>query len=496
MEAACERSASGTELLGGRRRHLAHRPGAARRRFGFALGLVLGTATLAAAPVGAAGAPGAPPPPGEEQIEPVGALEKVRFLADDARGGRAAGSEGNREAARYIIERLRALGITPAGDLAGAGAAGQGTPPGSAPSVESAYLQPFQAGTLQCHNIVALVRGREPASAEHVLLGAHYDHVGLGQAGGSLQLFKRREPAIHNGADDNASGSAALLEIAEALAALPTPPARHVVLVWFDAEERGLLGSQHYVRHPALPLKHCVLMLNLDMVGRSRGGRAVLLGATSGQGLLELMVPKAAELGLRLEVQPYMVPNSDHYPFYCEKVPVAFLTTGLHPDYHRPGDDADKIEADGLARVARLAYRTALLAADEPSRRFSWREVADAPLGLMALEALEALSGEQAFGELAHLAYGPVGGLVLTPRAEGLEVVYLEPDSPLAAAGLRAGDLLVRVRGGLLGPRARALGGPLARLWLQLAITGPPALVELRRGGERLELVHPVPFAR
>jgi hypothetical protein len=411
-------------------------------------------------------------------IEADGARRAIEYLAADARGGREAGTPGNRAAAAWIGDRLAELGLTPGGDPVAEG------------SKERGWLQRFRAVGTDCHNIVAVVPGREPQErAGHVLIGAHYDHVGRGHQGG-LSIFGGRGE-VHNGADDNASGSAALLEVAEAFMARPEPPARTVVLVWFDAEEKGLLGAQHFAKHPLYPLRRCAMMINLDMVGRSRGGRATLLGATSGVGLPRVLIDAADSAGLDLTVAPYMVPNSDHYAFYLEKVPVAFMTTGLHTDYHRPGDDTPKINAEGLVRVARTTYLAAAEVADAPARRFAWQEVGTAPVGLMALEALQGLTGEESFGTIARLAYGPVAGLAVAATDDGLSVAHAQADGALTAAGVRTGDVLLRARGGFLGDEPKALTGPLARIRLLMALSGRPAVLELRRGDQTLQLDFP-----
>ncbi|RME70592.1 MAG: M20/M25/M40 family metallo-hydrolase [Planctomycetota bacterium] len=351
-------------------------------------------------------------------------------------------------------------------------------------------MQHFERGRLHGHNIVAVLPGSAPEQqAGHVVIGAHYDHLGHGQTG-SLALFGEKGE-IHNGADDNASGSAALLEIAEAFATLEPRPERSVVFVWFDAEEQGLIGSQYYVEHPRFPLRRCAAMFNLDMVGRARDGRVAVLGATSGEGLERIVLGAARRNRLDATLVPYMVPNSDHFSFYRKKVPVAFFTTGLHADYHRPSDDADRIDMQTLVRIARCAFDAARTVAATAGPRPAWHEVRSAPFGFMALELLEGLTGREGFGKLARALYGPVAGAVVLPSEHGLEVLYVEPDSALAEAGVRAGDRLEAARGGLLGSRRHALGGRLGRLRLWAALTGPPATLELRRGDRSLSIPFP-----
>jgi hypothetical protein len=406
-------------------------------------------------------------------IDPAGARKHVAYLADDARAGRAVGTAGNLDAGDYIAGRLAHLGLQP-------GAPGTG---------KAAYFQPFTREGVSARNIVALREGREP-DLGHIVIGAHYDHVGMGEEGGIpsvsgmvKRFFGAKEtPEIHNGADDNASGTAAILEIAEALAALKTPPRRTIVLILFDGEERGLWGSEHYADHPLLPIEKCAAMINLDMVGRAEEGRCDVLAANSGSGIPEIIAAENAGIGLALDMQPYNVPNSDHYSFSGKKVPVAFFTTGLHPDYHRPSDDTEKINEKDLARVARLAFRTAVrLAEAEQAPVFA--EVGFPPPGALALEMLNAMTGSDFFKGLEKRAYGSVEGAFVRAAPEGgLAVDYVAPGSRFAKAGLQAGDRIV-------GAGGDRISGTLGRRRLsELVKDGGSPEVEVMRGKKRLSL--------
>jgi hypothetical protein len=396
----------------------------------------------------------------EAAIDAESALARVRTLASDEFQGRGSGEPGGRRAGEWIFAELEAMGLRP-------------------------RWQRFRSGALELRNVVVRIPGRDRARGEeHVVLGAHYDHVGRGEAGGALD----KNGPIHNGADDNASGSAALLEIAEAMA-LAGPRSRSVVLVWFDGEERGLQGSQHYVSDPDLPLEKCVAMINFDMVGRL-GGRAVqVIAANSGTGLCERALRQAPACGLRADVVPYMVPNSDHWSFYRKRVPVVFFCTGLHADYHRATDDWEKIDARGIAEVARLGYRMARELADEPIP-VAWAPVHMAPIGVMALEYLEGLTGSGDFDDLGRSLYGPIEGAFVGFGIR-LEVDYVTPGSAAERAGLRAGDTILRAgKVYLFGPFARralvrAIGE--ARRGKAVALK-----IEVRREGRRLALELPL----
>jgi aminopeptidase YwaD len=407
--------------------------------------------------------------PAEAQIDAEGALEKVKALADDAMEGRGVGTAGGRKAGEWIAARLRAIGLAP-------------------------EFRPFEVDGVKARNIVVVIRGRDAAAGdEHVVVGAHYDHVGRGEAGNGIDFFGGRGE-IHNGADDNASGSAALLEVAEALARYG-PARRSIVLVWFDGEERGLWGSQAYVEHPVLPLATCIAMLNMDMVGRLRGREVEVIGASSGEGLPGLIAAQDEAVGLAARFDPYMVPNSDHFSFYAKQVPVAFFCTGLHGDYHRTSDDWPRIDADGIAAIARVAFRAAVALA-EGRERVAFADVPMAPLGAIALEYLEGITGWEGFERAQRELYGAVRGMFVRAQAAGgLRVDYVEPGSPAARAGVKKGDRIERANG----TEVRGLLGRLKLLALEKEAAragGGDLDLEVRRAGAKEVVRVKIPLTR
>jgi membrane-associated protease RseP (regulator of RpoE activity) len=192
-------------------------------------------------------------------------------------------------------------------------------------------------------NVVGVLPGADPALAhEAIVLGAHYDHVGVLGA------------AVHPGADDNASGTAVVLGLARAYAAAGGA-GRTLVFALFGAEEVGLIGSGHYVRHPSVPLARTVAMLNFDLVGRMRDGQLHVGGVDSGSRLRDAVTEAARAAGATITMRGSPYSPSDHTRFYMAGTPVLFFFTGTHPDYHAPGDTADKIDAGGMARAAAVA---------------------------------------------------------------------------------------------------------------------------------------------
>ncbi len=261
-------------------------------------------------------------------------------------------------------------------------------------------------------------------SGEVVVVGAHYDHLGYGGP------FSRawHVHAIHPGADDNASGTALLLEVARRFAALPSAPDRGVLFLAFGAEEIGTIGSRYWVEHPTVPLDHVVAMINADMVGRLRDGRLIVDGVGTAAGWRPLIDGAAQGLGLDLAFGAEGFGASDHASFTAVRVPVAFFFTGVHPDYHMPSDTADKINAAGEARVATLAGRLALAVAEAPER-------------LAFVDAPADPHGGSRGGFKVSLGTIPDYGFA----GPGVKLDGVRPDAPAARGGLARGDVIVKV---------------------------------------------------
>lgn len=213
-------------------------------------------------------------------------------------------------------------------------------------------------------NVVGVLKGSDPARArEAIVIGAHYDHVGLG---GRLSVTPERAGEIHNGADDNASGTASVIEIARAAIGDRARFPRTLIFVTFAGEERGLLGSAHYVRSSApVPIVNTVAMLNLDMVGRSRGA-VDISGLDNGPLKSDLMAAAQTLGGLEIKQEGPGAGRSDDSSFIDAHVPAINFFTGFHADYHRPSDDWEKIDKAGTARVATLALEFAARLASDP----------------------------------------------------------------------------------------------------------------------------------
>jgi peptidase M28-like protein len=216
-------------------------------------------------------------------------------------------------------------------------------------------------------NVVGILPGSDPAlAAEAVVIGAHYDHVGLG---GRLSVTPERTGEVHNGADDNASGTASVIEMARAAVADRTRFPRTLIFVAFAGEERGLLGSAHYVSAPPVSMANTVAMLNLDMVGRARGSVDVSGLDVSAALNADFATAVRSTGGLDIKRAGPGAGRSDDSSFIDAHVPGINFFTGFHSDYHRPGDDWEKIDKEGTARVAALALEFAARIAQDPQIR-------------------------------------------------------------------------------------------------------------------------------
>jgi Zn-dependent M28 family amino/carboxypeptidase len=212
-------------------------------------------------------------------------------------------------------------------------------------------------------NVVGILPGADPSlRGEFVLLVAHMDHLGVGAPVGG--------DSIMNGADDNASGTAGVLELARAFGGLGERPRRSLVFLLVSGEEEGLWGSIYYVTHPAVPLDRTVAAINLDMIGRNAPDWVYVLGAELSS--LGTTIQRVADLHPELDLRPVAVAQplrgSDHVPFAYGGVPVAFFHSGLHPEYHTPLDEDSLVDGDKAARIARLAFYVALDVAGQSSR--------------------------------------------------------------------------------------------------------------------------------
>ena len=284
-------------------------------------------------------------------------------------------------------------------------------------------------------NVIGILKGSDPTlQAETVVVGAHYDHLGRS---GRFSMSQNTTGQIHHGADDNASGTAAVIEMARAAVEARKDFRRSVIFMTFAGEEHGLLGSSYYVNHPTSPLDKTIAMVNLDMIGRA-GGRIMVDGLANAPSIEEDL--KAAEslspLNLRALRGGPGAGASDDATFLLRKIPAVNFFSGFHSDYHRPSDTWEKIDARGGAAVADLALNLALQLSNRTNRPEFVETVQ--PQDPHASGNVGAVSG-----------YGPYFGSVpdFANEGQGVKFAEVRTGSPAAKAGFRGGDVMISFGG-------------------------------------------------
>ena len=273
-------------------------------------------------------------------------------------------------------------------------------------------------------NLVGLLEGSDATlKNEYVVIGAHYDHLGRSSEG-AMDPEKVNE--IHNGADDNASGTASVLELAQYFSAQAEKPKRSLLFITFSGEELGLLGSAHYVASPLKPLSSTVAMINMDMIGRLKDSTLVVEGIGTSPSWAEMIERLNRNYGFQVRLKKDGYGPSDHASFYNKNIPVLFFFTNLHEDYHRISDDAEKINATGEATIVRMV-------ADVVT------EVANAS---STPQFTKASPDSQPQGRSFRVSVGTIPDYAA--EADGMQISGVRPSSPAEKAGLQGGDIIIK----------------------------------------------------
>ena len=270
----------------------------------------------------------------------------------------------------------------------------------------------FRTGGIPTSNIIGVIEGEGPNADETIVIGAHYDHLGDGAYGSRANASQRG--MIHNGADDNATGTAAVMELARRFAARDKKPGRRLVFICFTAEEMGLLGARHYVNNPTHPLKNTVAMINFDMIGWLRDDQVTLYGWNSSKDFEKMFNNANTDFNFDLQKPPSGFAGSDHLPFNERQIPNTFIHTGLTTTYHTPEDDFETIDCEGAVKVIDFteAFLDELVDAEKRPRY----SVAKGPFRL---------------------------GVGIAEVDDGLKVESIAANSPAGASDLEVGDVIL-----------------------------------------------------
>ena len=339
----------------------------------------------------------------------------IKFLASDSLQGRESGTEFEAIAANYIIQAFEQYGVEAKGD-------------------DGTFLQAFTINVARltnphasddtegerrvANNIVGWIPGR--SKTDYIIIGAHYDHLGYGSFG---SLYRGNTPRIHNGADDNASGTAGLLELVHYFS--KNPPEDNLLLLAFSGEEMGLLGSAHYVKEPTIDLAKAKAMINLDMIGRMSDKNLLIFGIGTTPKWSKL-AKAVNEDSLNLNLIEDGTGASDHTSFYYKKIPVLHYFTGTHSDYHRPSDDLAYIEEEGLELVVTHVAKMVDALGPLPKEELPFVETPGKRRQSMTLD-------------------GPTLGVLPDYGFEGvgMRIIGINPGQPAYNAGLQSGDIIL-----------------------------------------------------
>lgn len=390
-----------------------------------------------------------------ENITPADIETHITFLASDSLKGREAGTANEAIAANYIADHFRDFGLEPAGD-------------------NETYFQEFTINTAVLRNphasqdaegekrlsknVAGLLRGTEN-SDETIIIGAHYDHLGFGEFG---SLYRGEKERIHNGADDNASGTAGVLELAEYFSA--NRLRKDILFLAFSGEEMGLLGSAHYVDNPTVDLENALAMINMDMIGRMVDKKLMIFGIGTAENWTAI-IDSANTGNLDLNLVKDGTGASDHTSFYYKDIPVLHYFTDTHADYHKPSDDTEYINMNGTAlalhHLVRVMVQLDQLQKDE----------------LVFVEA----PGEQ---RQSMSLDGPTLGVLpdYGYEGEGMKITGVTEGRAAANAGVQDGDIIVGIAGEELADIYAYMG------MLNKLERGQKTTITVLRDGERITM--------
>jgi len=384
----------------------------------------------------------------EKEIDQL--TDDVEELAHKKYKGREAGTKGEKAAADYIAKRYKEIGLT------------------FAPKYDD-YFQTFNfpkskdphtgvtsEETLEGVNVVGMINN---GSSSYVIIGAHFDHLGMGGPGsGSLT----DEEDIHNGADDNASGVAAMMDIAEKLKN-GSSKRNNYIFIAFTGEEKGLFGSNNFLKNPPDYLNTLNYMINLDMVGRLDTNKGIIINGVGTSPIWKTALEKANKKKRKIITTESGIGPSDHTSFYLKDIPAVHFFTGSHEDYHKPSDDADKINYEGIAEISDFIVNLI----DELNSKLKL--------------AFTRTKDEDSTAPRYKITLGVIPDYLYD--GEGMRIEGIREDKPAANAGIIAGDIVIKIGEVPVSDMKTYMVG------LSKLEEGKKAPVRIKRGDEEMEIV-------
>jgi len=340
--------------------------------------------------------------------------EDVTFLADDKLEGRQTGTEGEKAAAEYLVKRFEELGLQPKGT--------EGFlqvfnfKPKTNPHDEVKFTSVAEDSTVVGTNVIGFIDNK---ADQTIVIGAHYDHLGYGGEG---SLFREEEKAIHNGADDNASGVALMLNLASKLK--NTNTSNNYLFLAFSGEEMGLLGSNYYVKNATIPNEKINYMINMDMVGKMKADSTLAVYGVGTSPMFKQTLT-ANNNSFKLIENESGVGPSDHTSFYLGDMPVLHFFTGQHEDYHKPGDDSEKLNYDGMNLISDYIFD--VITDLDDNGKLAFRKTKN--------ESEETPRFKVGLGVVPDYLYD----------GEGMRVDGVSEDKPAIRAGIKKGDIVIKL---------------------------------------------------
>jgi len=349
-----------------------------------------------------------------EIIKEITIQEDVQFLADDALEGRQTGTIGEQKAAKYIAERFKNLGLTPKGTDGYFQAFS--FKPKTDPHQEVKYNVKDGDSTITGTNVLGFIDNK---AQNTVIIGAHYDHLGYGAEG---SLFRGEKKEIHNGADDNASGVAVLLNLAQKLKAKNTN--NNYLFITFSGEEMGLLGSNYYTKNPTIDNKKANYMINMDMVGRLKADSTLAVYGVGTSPIFKQTL-QAHNNRFKLVQKESGVGPSDHTSFYNFDIPVLHFFTGQHEDYHKPSDDTERLHFNGMQIISNYIFE--IITDLDNNGKLPFRKTKN--------ESEEVPRFKVGLGVIPDYLFD----------GKGMRIDGISEDKPAQKAGLQKGDIVVKL---------------------------------------------------